>query len=153
MAWSYNARNDMLEIQELNEMTLQILEDLKALLHELDPEAESPTEGTIEEMLKNQSCILMVARDDAKVVGMATLEIVPKVGKRVAYLEDVVVSEEYRGQGLGKRLVSKLIEKAKECEVESISLTSRPHRVAAHALYESLGFVKRDTNVFKLTLP
>ena len=36
--------------------------------------------------------------------------------------------------------------------VVSISLTSRPERVAAHILYEKLGFEKYDTNVFRITL-
>ena len=33
-----------------------------------------------------------------------------------------------------------------------IHFTSRPHRTAANALYRSLGFIPRDTNVYRLSL-
>ena len=37
-------------------------------------------------------------------------------------------------------------------KAKKIDLTSSPHRIAAHALYEKLGFEKYETNVYKLKI-
>ena len=63
-------------------------------------------------------------------------------------IEDVCVSSKFRGMGIGKALMEEAI---KRCD-NYITLTSRPERVAAHKLYEKLGFVKSNTDVFKKVL-
>lgn len=103
-------------------------------------------------LVADKNVVLAVALDDGAVVGMGTLYIIPKVGKKNAYIEDVIVHEKYRGRGLGEQLTRLLIENAKKEGVVSISLTSRSHRVAAHKLYTKLGFSVQETNVFKLKL-
>jgi ribosomal protein S18 acetylase RimI-like enzyme len=35
----------------------------------------------------------------------------------------------------------------------SVELTSRPSRVAANGLYRSLGFARRETNVYEFRFP
>ncbi len=49
--------------------------------------------------------------------------------------------EEYRSQGLGRRLLNELIEKAKQDGFKSLSLSVDPENFARQ-LYESTGFVK-----------
>jgi len=44
------------------------------------------------------------------------------------------------------------IDFAMKAGAESIDLTSRPERHAANQLYLKLGFVKRETNVYRLAL-
>lgn len=57
-----------------------------------------------------------------------------------ALLEDVFVSEEYRGQGVGTSLVRKAIELAKELGCYKMIATSRFGRDELHKWYEKLGF-------------
>jgi ribosomal protein S18 acetylase RimI-like enzyme len=68
------------------------------------------------------------------------------------WMEDLVVDEAYRGKGVATSLIEKTIALAKEKGVKSLDFTSQPHREAANRLYERLGFIKRDTNVYRLVL-
>lgn len=87
------------------------------------------------------------------IYGMAILIRVEKLSRRIGLVEDVVVDESRRGQGLGRLLMEALIQRASELGLTSLKLTSRPTREAAHALYQKLGFERYDTDHFRLNLP
>lgn len=53
-----------------------------------------------------------------------------------AYLCDVIIDEEYRGQGIGKALVGYIMEKPELEDVRSMWLSTSD----AHKLYEKYGF-------------
>lgn len=56
------------------------------------------------------------------------------------YMDNVAVSPKHRREGIGERLISALIEAAKEKGGEFLSLEVRPSNTGAVALYEKLGF-------------
>ena len=56
------------------------------------------------------------------------------------FLEDVLVDENYRGQGLGTNLVRRIIKAAQKHGCYKLICTSRHSRSTVHALYERLGF-------------
>lgn len=60
--------------------------------------------------------------------------------ERYGLMEDVFVDESMRGQGLGTKLVKKIIKLAKENDCYKIIATSRYERIEVHRLYEKLGF-------------
>lgn len=95
---------------------------------------------------------LLVARNDTRIIGMGTLVPVIKPTGRDGYIEDVVVDQSYRGQGIGEVLTQELIDEARRLRLDNIGLTSQPSRVAANQLYQKLGFVRRETNVYNLPL-
>lgn len=55
-------------------------------------------------------------------------------------LEDVKVQEDYRGQGIGTKLVNKVIEEAENQGCYKLLATSRDSRPKVHDWYEKLGF-------------
>ena len=55
-------------------------------------------------------------------------------------LEDVYVDENNRGQGLGTKLVKRVIEAAKDRGCYKLIATSRKSRFKVHQLYNKLGF-------------
>jgi len=57
-----------------------------------------------------------------------------------AYLCDVIIDEEYRGQGIGKALVSYIIEYPELQEVKTMLLITSD----AHKLYEKYGFANLE---------
>ena len=69
-----------------------------------------------------------------------------------AWIEDVVVDEAGRGQGVGEALTNAMVERARELGCRTVDLTSRPSREAANRLYQRAGFVARDTNVYRLEI-
>lgn len=56
------------------------------------------------------------------------------------WLEDVFVEGKYRSQGVGRSLVKKIIEEAKERGCYKLIGTSRHSREGVHLFYKSLGF-------------
>lgn len=88
----------------------------------------------------------IVAEAGGIIVGFAELAwyLIPSKGK-IAWLEEVVVDENYRGQGLGKLMMEKIIAIAKELECRQIKLTvSNP---IAEKLYAKFDFIKKETQV------
>jgi len=73
-------------------------------------------------------------------VGHAYLFVIVNDKNVYGHVEDVVVSEQYRGQGLGKRLMEEIEVRANAHGCSCLRLTSNPSRIAARRLYESLGF-------------
>jgi ribosomal protein S18 acetylase RimI-like enzyme len=71
----------------------------------------------------------------------------------VCHVEDVVVDTRARGLGIGRLLAQHAIRCAGDLGARHVDLTSRPERVAANQLYQSLGFVRRESNVYRLKLP
>jgi len=81
---------------------------------------------------------------DEKIIGRAFLFIIYNDLHQKPYglLEDVFVEEEYRSKGIGKELIKRVIEKAKEIGCYKLIATSRFEREMVHKLYENLGFKK-----------
>ncbi len=94
---------------------------------------------------------MVIENEEQNIVGFGCLVVylVPTKGI-VGRIEDIVVDRNFRGQGLGRKLLQELLLLAKGYCVTNVSLTSAPSRVEARALYESLGFKLRDTGVFEI---
>jgi ribosomal protein S18 acetylase RimI-like enzyme len=69
-----------------------------------------------------------------------------------AWIEDVVVDESARGHGVGEALNRAALDGARRKGAKTVDLTSRPSRAAANRLYQRLGFVARETNVYRYEL-
>lgn len=67
------------------------------------------------------------------------------------FIEDVYIEEKFRNQGLGTKLIGKIIEKAKENKCYKIIANSRHSNLGAHKLYERHGF-KNHGIEFRLNL-
>lgn len=141
----------MVDVAELTVADESVLADLNALLPQLSSSSPPMTIEALSEMVTSDASRLLVARrdDDGAVLGMMTLVVfrIP-TGVR-AWIEDVVVDESARGTGAGAALNRAAIALAYELGAKTIDLTSRPSRVAANALYQKLGFVARDTNIYR----
>jgi ribosomal protein S18 acetylase RimI-like enzyme len=70
-----------------------------------------------------------------------------------AWIEDVVVDEAARGQGVGAALTNAAIRLANQRGARTVDLTSRPSREGANRLYQRLGFLERETNVYRFEGP
>lgn len=108
----------------------------------------------LDALLAEEGTRLFVARDaGGTIVGMTTLCLFTIPTGRHATIEDVSVLPEYRGHGLGRRLVQTALDYlASTGQHYRVGLTSRPARVAANALYRSMGFRPKETNVYTLDI-
>ena len=149
-----------MEIQELQTYTQAQFEDLKQLMSELSDRVNF-TETDLMEVLKDSNCHLYVIHDgEGRIIGCATLCVFHSPTGTKGSIEDVVVSSAYRGQHLGKQLMEYVLEQAKAyAPMDStgsptieLHLTSNPMRVAANKLYQSLGFQKKETNCYQMSV-
>ncbi len=104
-------------------------------------------------MLDHDAITQFVARDDAgMIVGVSTLAVFPTPTAQRAWVEDVIVDEQRNGQGIGRLLTEAMLNPARALGCATVDLTSRPSREAANHLYRKVGFVARDTNVYRFVL-
>jgi ribosomal protein S18 acetylase RimI-like enzyme len=106
----------------------------------------------LNEIIASESSVLFVARVENQIVGSLTLATFRIPTGIRAWIEDVVVDESARGHGVGEALNRAALNEAKRRGAITVELTSRPLREAANRLYLRMGFVVRETNVYRYTL-
>ena len=135
------------------EIATQATEELLAACHRLIPQLSSSakpmTNSELAEIIKSDSTSMLVARVDNQIVGLLTLAVFRIPTAVRAWIEDVVVDSSARGHGVGEALNMAAIAEAKRRGAKTVDLTSRPSREAANRLYQRIGFVARDTNVYR----
>jgi ribosomal protein S18 acetylase RimI-like enzyme len=130
-------------------VTPEIVDAIARLVPQLSRSAPAPTAEELEEIASSPASHLLVARVNGEIVGSLTL-IVFRIPTGVrAWIEDVVVDEAARGHGVGEALNVEAVRLARDRGAITVDLTSRPSRDAANRLYQRLGFVQRDTNVYR----
>lgn len=129
-----------------------LLAGLNKLLPQLSSNASVLTMADVESVVNSDAARLFIATDNDAVVGTLTLVVFPIPTGTRAWIEDVVVDEASRGLGVGEALINSALDEARSRGVSSIDLTSRPTREVANALYQKLGFHRRETNVFRYSL-
>ena len=140
-------------IIELTTLTESRLQDLLGLMQELDPEIPVSAEILRQAVENPYTHVFAAEAEGGEIIGTASLCVFSSPTGKKAHVEDVVVSQAHRGEHIGRLLMEHLIGYArKELGRVDIHLTSRPHRVAANALYRSLGFQFKETNVYVLKL-
>jgi ribosomal protein S18 acetylase RimI-like enzyme len=138
------------------ETAASIDDDLVAAVAMLIPQLSSssppPSKEALGRIVDAPGSTMFVARDEGRIVGMLTL-ITFEIPTAVrAWIEDVVVDETARGQGVAAALVQAALEGAEAVGARTVDLTSRPDREAANRLYLRMGFETRATNVYRRTL-
>lgn len=104
-------------------------------------------------VVRSATAPTFVAEADGRVVGMVTICVFTTLTGTKAYLDHLVVDADWRGRGIGRRLVQHAIDQARAAGASRIDLTAGEAKVAGQALYRSLGFRERDTTSFRLELP
>ena len=156
-----NKTTTTMEIIRLQSVTDAQIGEILALMRELDPEI-AVTPEMVRRAVEAPGTHFFAMLDGAlpagphaaagRIVGCASLCVTASPTGCKAHIEDVVVLSSYRGRQLGRCLMEHVLDYArKELPAGTkIYLTSRPHRVAANALYQSLGFRRKETNVYEI---
>ncbi|XMO86792.1 GNAT family N-acetyltransferase [Algibacter sp. AS12] len=140
-----------MEIYELVTVTDKILNAFKSLIPQLSSSCVLPEKEDLEAIIKSENTVLFVAEEEDKILGTLTLVFTKIPTGNKVWIEDVVVDGAARGKGVGKALTEFAIDYTFDKNINSVNLTSSPERVAANKLYQKIGFVKRETNVYRLT--
>ena len=105
------------------------------------------SEATFRGLLRRRDAEMVSAEADGVVIGYAAFWCVVDQGE----LGNVAVSADWRGRGLGARLVEDVLRRAARRGVREVFLEVRPSNNVARQLYERLGFrpVGRRRNYYQ----
>ena len=142
----------MIKIEQLQNVTTKALEEINVLIPQLSASAKPITYARLLEMIKNEQATTLVAKDGQKIIGIGMVVIYNVPTEKRAWLEEIIVDEAYRGQGLGEKISKELLEIARREKVSRVYLSSKPTRVAANKLYQKMSFEPKETNVYKMNL-
>ena len=144
----------MIHITEIVEVDDVVVKAFERLVPQLSKTSPPPDADALADIAANPNSLLLVAKDSdtGTIVGSLTLAFYRIPTGLQARIEDVIVDSEARGQGIGALLTETAVEKARAAGAKAVGLTSRPAREAANRLYTSLGFERRDTNVYTFAL-
>lgn len=138
------------DVEVVREPTDELISAFGRLLPQLSRSASPLDRGAVERMLRHDANTVFMARVHRRIVGTLTLVMVPIPSGLRARIEDVVVETSARGLGVGTALTLAAMEVAEAANARTLDLTSRPERDSAGRLYERLGFVERDSRVYRL---
>lgn len=119
------------------------IESLNQLFGQLSPYRQSLTAEDFKRLAAESACFLVaidLGRNDGHIAGIARLVVTKKDSVRYGVIHDVVVDMTYRGQGIGRALVQKLLALARLFQLDYVQLTSKPARVEANQMYQTMGF-------------
>jgi len=129
-------------IERLREATPEAAEQLNGLMDQLTKNAQQLDKTRLERILGANGA-LYVAKADGVIVGTVYRVDMHHPVRSKSWIEDLVVDENYRGQGIARKLMETAIAEAPP-EMVSVSLNSNISRVDSHKLYAKLGFEVRD---------
>lgn len=139
-------------VEEVVSVDPDLVDAMATLVPQLSSSAAPLTTDDLAAIVDNPATVLYVARSAERIVGSLTLALFPLPTGIRAWIEDVVVDEAARGAGVGAALSEAAIEHARAAGARTVDLTSRPSREAANRMYQRIGFVKRETNVYRFDL-
>ena len=135
------------------EVTDELKEAMDRLVPQLSKSNPPPTPEALQAIIDSDASVLFMCRDETGILGTLTLILFRIPTGIRAWIEDVIVDEAARGKGVGRILNERAIEYAFEQGAITVDLTSRPSREAANRLYQRIGFIQRDTNVYRYAPP
>ncbi len=93
------------------------------------------------EYLSDPNSTTIVISVEDIIVGVASIHIIKKLTRILGIIEDVAVNKKYRGKGVGKKLVERLILIGKQKNCDKIVLSSSEKN---SKFYEKIGFKKKE---------
>ena len=142
-----------MQIDIVTQADAELYEAFQRLVPQLTNNNPPPSLDDLADLVRDASSTLVVARDaDGKIVGALALSVYRVPTGIRSIIEDVIVDNAVRGQGIGEALMKYAINLAREKGAKNISLTSNPMRESANRLYVKVGFKKRETNAYQMKL-
>lgn len=142
-------------ISKLTEVDDHLANVFQELFPQLTTNHKPPSKEELKEIIDSDCTILLISSEDKsgnQITGTLSLAFYKTPSGHHAWIEDVIVDEQYRGKGIGEALVKKALEIARERKAGLVNLTSMASRVAANKLYLKTGFEKRETNVYRYSI-
>ena len=99
-------------------------------------------------LMNNQKILLLKDKDVLIGTSLITEKIDPFKKSKTYYIDYLCIKKEYENRGLGSLLFSKILEIAKENDINYIELTSNKKRKRARDMYLRFGMEIKQTDLF-----
>lgn len=142
----------------IREARLQDLDELLRLKHQLSPLTEkgggidrARLKAILEKMIKDERYVLLVFERNGRLLATGTLLVqlnLSHAGRPYAHIENLVVDEKHREKGIGKRIVERLIEEARQFNCYKVVLGCKKHNIP---FYQKAGLIEKGV-VMRLDL-
>jgi ribosomal protein S18 acetylase RimI-like enzyme len=138
-----------MEHTTIRESTYDDIPSLLELLYELgrpkpqkDDELETFTKLLKTYMQEYNKKILVAEIENSKIVGMMSIVFLSRLNQNTLemYVPELIVSQNYRSNGIGKKLINFSIDIGKEKKCHRMRLESGNQRTESHKFYRNLGF-------------
>ncbi|MBQ0735929.1 GNAT family N-acetyltransferase [Aquimarina celericrescens] len=141
----------MIKILNTESLTVDKEIAIQNLFKQLSPNKK---QIPLNELLSNQynPLIFIYHKSDEKITGIASMCLYKVISGHKGWIEDVVVDFNHRGEGIGKKLIQKLINLAKEKNLSEINLFTEDEKKAAISLYSKLGFKQSSSRLYNLKI-
>jgi len=131
---------------EIRQAKKEDLPEILSLLEKLSGTESDQKKAlkSFDQILKSEVYFTFVAVSDGKIAGTASICLLFSLqrGRPWGLVDNVVVGENYRQKGVGKKLIEAIVEFAKGKDCYKIVLTARFSRTGAHRFWQRIGFKK-----------
>ena len=150
--WASRYHLAMVTIQHVTHVDDALVAAFDRLIPQLSRSNPPPNHEQLVGIVESDASTLLIARDDdGTILGSMTLVLCRIPTGLRAWIEDVVVDASARGRGIGRLVNERALEIARDAGATTVDLTSRPSREPANRLYQRMGFIERETNVYRYT--
>jgi len=129
-------------------LILELLYELGRQKPQKDSESEKFKKLLKNYMQEDDKKILVAQDNDSKIIGMISMVFLSRLNQNTLemYVPELIVSQNYRSKGIGKKLINSSIEFGKEKKCHRIRLESGNQSIESHKFYKHLGF--ENSSVF-----
>ncbi len=131
-----------------------LLQELFSIEHDFNCDPSKQTKA-LQLLLSDNRCCVFVALEQSKVIGMCSLQVVISTaeGGYVGLIEDVVVATDYRGQGIGKQLLSSMEKWAEHRGLLRLQLLADSDNQSALEFYKAVEWSNTHLIALRKYLP
>jgi ribosomal protein S18 acetylase RimI-like enzyme len=118
-----------------------LLSELFSIEADFTSDAERQAAG-LKLLIDDSPSLLIVAEDKGKLVGMCSVQklISTAQGGPVALLEDLIISEQHRGSGIGTKLMSEVFNWCRKENLSRVQLLADNENTRALKFYRGKGY-------------
>jgi len=144
---------DLDRVAELWAEMIDLHHDLDERFWIRNPDGAGYFRKSMAESLDDEKRVLVVAEADGRVAGFVHGSICDEPttmsGRPCAYISDVSVGFEFRGRGVGRKLMDATMKRLGDLGVEDLTLLSAAKNECAVGFYEALGFERHFITMWK----
>ncbi|WP_028486047.1 GNAT family N-acetyltransferase [Thiomicrorhabdus chilensis] len=147
-----------MNIRDANSSDLNAMTDLLKQLFSIEADFEFDAQKhqtALAHIIQSVDCVCKVATNEQdRVIGMGTAQWVysTATGNKSAWIEDLVIDQKYRSQGIGQQLLNQIIECCQKAGCSRAQLVYDLENEAAIEFYRKQAFNQTRLGVFSKSL-